>query len=387
MRPGHVIALMVIVGLSVAGCGRSGSGAPGRTSGGDTSGTQTSTAAPRASAGHRVRTGDLPTLSEVAAIYAELRGGARDVYPLEAEEFDETDCGWAPPLAATSGRWASYDGEDEQLYFSGGESVNVAVAGFDSVTDAKAAIDAFQAYVERCAGHHEQASDDQFTLKKFDLEDGLVGVGEFRITPNSITVTTESRSATILARAGALVVRVSLQKESEMPDLARGTRLAHLARDVAGRARQVPEPVPAGAKLSDLSDVSAFVSATGSMDPAVERLPEPFRDYVKAEAASLTQPSDDAEWVMEDCTVGLHVVAFRSDGFARLRGEDCIGDGPDIGFFAAQTDGTWAAVGEHYADGSGYGSCAALSAVQFPSSIAGSWCYAKDDAGRDYPLN
>ena len=104
----------------------------------------------------RVRVSDLPTTSEVAALYPSLDGGSREVMSGRGTMRRSADCmGWTDGPRATSGKWAYYlDATGQSPYFSGKADPVVFVWKFHTVVGAKRAFSSEWNASRDCAGTH-----------------------------------------------------------------------------------------------------------------------------------------------------------------------------------------------------------------------------------------
>lgn len=336
----------------------------------------------------RVRTADLPTAKEVATVYPGLVD--RVEYPLEHDPSASTkpSCveDWRYAVPFTAGRWSSYQDESgDDPFFSGGEGPTVDVMSFASSDAATAAAKTFATFVDGCLGSGHGTKDYPFTRSKLDLPTGFVGYRETSEVDMGGEGTQERKDLLVVGSRAEFVVAVRIQTDGVEPSAKRALALARLARRVVGRAPEVTEPVPAGAVLHDYRDKPLFVSTTGKASAPLTDLSPSFRKFVRAEAAKVVK-SVGGEYSVEDCTAGLDILMYRTDGFAQLGEANCMGDGAVPGNLVAEVDGTWKVIDDPAAMANPGGTCAKLAQVHFPSSIVGSWCQDGSSGGREYPL-
>lgn len=334
----------------------------------------------------RVRTGDLPTAKEVATIYPGMAG--RNVYGIDPDPFARAvpRCAddWRLSVPFTSGRWSGYtDKGGNDPFFTGGEGPTVDVFSFASPKAAAAAVATFTTYVDDCQGKGHGTSDYPFTRRKLDLPAGFIGFRE----QSRVDVgdgTEKRRDLYLVASRDEFVVAVRIQTDGVEPNVKRALELARLARRVVGRAPEVVEPVPDGAILHDYRKKPLFVSTTGKASSSLADLSSSFRAFVRAKAAKVTKVTG-GEYAMPNCTAGLDILMYRSDGFAQLSEVNCVGDGAPPGYLVAEVDGAWTVIDEVGGVHHPGGQCARLAKVHFPSSIVGSWCQDGSSEGREYP--
>jgi hypothetical protein len=337
----------------------------------------------------RARTGDLPTANEVAAIYPGLE--SRDVSGFDPDPFARkvprcTD-DWRLAMPFTSGRWSSYlDKRGNDPFFSGGQSPTVDVFSFASSTTATEAVATLTTYVDKCRGERRE-DDYRYTRKRLDLPPGFVGYREASEVPVSTdagVVADDRKDLVIVGQRDEFVVSVRIQTDGVEPSVQRALELTRLARRVAGRAPEVAEPVPAGAVLHDYRRKPLFVSTHGKASASLADLSPSFRAFVRAKAAQVTKITT-GEYAMPDCTAGIDVMMYRTDGFAHLGEVNCLGDGPSPGYLVAEVRGAWRVIEEVGAVHDPGGNCARLTKARFPSSIVGSWCQDGSNDGHEYP--
>jgi hypothetical protein len=334
----------------------------------------------------RARTGDLPTAKEVATIYPGM--AERDVYGIDRDPFAHktprcTD-DWRLSVPFTSGRWSSYQDEGgNDPFFSGGEGPSVDVLSFASPAAATAAVATFSTYVDDCQGSGHGTSDYPFTRRKLDVPAGFVGFSEQSVVDVG-DGTEDRKDLHVVGSRDEFVVAVRIQTDGVEPNAKRALELARLARRVAGRAPEVPEPVPDGAVLHDYRKKPLFVSRTGKASSSLVDLSSSFRAFVRAKAATVTKVTG-GEYAMPDCTSGMDILMYRTDGFAQLSEVTCVGDGAPPGYLVAEVDGAWTVIDEVGGGHHPGGQCARLSKAHFPSSIVGSWCQDGSSGGHEYP--
>jgi hypothetical protein len=328
----------------------------------------------------RVRLGDLPTAKEVATIYPGIE--YREDYSHERDPFARKHprCvdDWRSSTPFTAGRWSNYQGKGhEDPFFTGGEGVGVDVFSFASAKAAKEAAASFTKYVDACRGHHSSGDGYDFTRRKLDLPDGYVGYHEKFVVDMDTAEPTFDESLYLLTSRDEFLVGVRIQTDTIEPNETRALELARLARRVVGRAPEGAEPVPDGAVLQDDRKKPVFVPMSGKASISWVDFPPRFREFLRDEAAKVKPVKGGGEYVIEDCTTGMNVQMYRTDGFALLDEVNCVGDGASRQYFVAAVDGAWKVIRED---------CAHLTKVHFPSSIVGAWC--RDGSGKphEYPL-
>lgn len=336
----------------------------------------------------RVRNADLPTAKEVATIYPGI--ASREEYGHDPDPFapKKPTCAddWRNSAPFTAGRWSNYQksgGEDP--YFTGGEGVGVDALSFASAQAAKTAFDSFTSYVDACRGHHSSGDGYDFTRRTLDLPTGFVGYLERFVVDMGTATPTHDESLVLMARRDEFLVMVRIQTDRTHPDQERALQLAKLARRVVGRAPEVPEPVPAGAVLHDYRAKPVFISNTGKASASLPDFSAGFRTFVTSMAAKV-EKSVGGEYSIEDCTAGIDVLMYRTDGYAQLSEVSCFGDGASTGYLVAEVNGAWIVIDEPTGASNPGGNCAKLAKVRFPSSIVGSWCQDGSSGGREYPL-
>jgi len=354
--------VVVLVTVTLVGCGPIGG-----------------TDAPSDSA-QRVRLGDLPTAKEVATIYPGIV--SRSEYSHDPDPFAKKHPGcsddWRNSARFTAGRWSSYEGKGGQdPYFTGGEGVGVDLFSFASAKAAKAAVASFAKYVDACRGHHSSGDGYDFTRRNLKLPEGFLGYHEKFAVDMGTDEPTFEQSLCLLSGRDEFLVGVRIQTDIVDPDEKRALQLARLARRLVGRAPEVAEPVPDGAVMHDYRVNPVFVPMSGKASASWADLPPRFREFLRDEAAKVTPVEGGGEYVMEDCTTGMNVQMYRSDGYALLDEVNCVGDGASRHYLVAEVGRAWKVI---------HDDCAQLTKVHFPSSIVGAWCQDGSGKPHEYPL-
>ena len=106
--------------------------------------------------GDRVYAANLPSTSEVAALYPAVHGGGREVLAGRSTMRRSDDCmGWENGPAAASGRWAYYtDASGQSPYFAGKADPVVFVWKFHTLAGAKRGFSSEWNASRDCAGTH-----------------------------------------------------------------------------------------------------------------------------------------------------------------------------------------------------------------------------------------
>jgi hypothetical protein len=239
-----VVAAMILA--TIVGARHDNSGAPFRTA-------PTTAATTSAVEADDVAASDLPTVSQVAAIYPAGNLARRDDLPnrgansaAEATKAARAKgcVSWTDAIRSTTGISADYaDKKDEPLFFKGLDSPTVTVYQFSSEQNAQASENIFTAFVKRCQGDQAVDPDDpngepshfenvstpkgyQGFLETYSVEnDSDDGTG-IQLDPRA--------NLEIVSRKGAYLIRTWIQAEGSHPNIQSAIELAKLAHAMAG---------------------------------------------------------------------------------------------------------------------------------------------------------
>lgn len=176
---------------------------------------------------------DLPTVSQVAAIYPSLEGGSREVFANRDLAVRTASCtAYRMDRKAASGRWSLYRMSDgTSPYFSGLTDPSVFVYKFYRLTSAQRAMAAQRGSIRRCEGLSEDA--DGFSVNSREVP--VPTFGDARVAHRETTRQKaggdRSYELSFWIRQGRYLVEVRAQRDPRSMRKAPVVRLARVALD------------------------------------------------------------------------------------------------------------------------------------------------------------
>lgn len=181
----------------------------------------------------KVAASELPTATQVAAVYPAFAGGSREVLRNRTPETPTRNClGYRTPIKATGGRWAFYlDADGEDLYWSGEETPAVFRYRMSTHAEARTAFRLVRRHHARCVGTFTD-TDGSVVRRALvpvpDLAAQQLAVRTFNRTPNVVTTWSSSRTVDVWVRQGRDLVKTMVQAEEYRPNKARAVELTRI---------------------------------------------------------------------------------------------------------------------------------------------------------------